>query len=252
MRAMILAAGLGTRLKPITNNIPKALVKVGNVTLLEICIKNLKVQGISDMIINVHHFAAQIKIFLAENNNFGINISISDETGKLLDTGGGLKKAAWFFDDSKPFLLHNVDVISNLNLKTLYNYHINSNVIATLAVRKRESGRYLLFNSENVLCGWKNVKTTKIISSAEVKLLEEFAFSGIHIIDPKIFSLMPNDKVFSIIDFYLNIMKSNNVNAYIDNKSLWIDIGKPESLKLAEENYDKFMRFNSDHDLSWS
>jgi NDP-sugar pyrophosphorylase family protein len=241
MRAMILAAGLGTRLKPITDSTPKALVKVGNTTLLEICIKNLKVQGTSDIIINVHHFAAQIKNFLAENNNFGVNISISDETKKLLDTGGGLKKAAWFFDDGKPFLLHNVDVISNLNLKTLYNFHINSSAIATLAVRKRKSGRHLLFNSENILCGWKNVKTNKLISAAEVKLLEEFAFSGIHIIDPEIFSFMPNDKVFSMIDFYLNIMKRNNINAYIDNESVWIDVGKPESLKLAEENYDKFL-----------
>ncbi len=241
MRAMILAAGLGTRLKPITNNIPKALVKVGNATLLEICIKNLKEQGISDIIINVHHFAAQIKIFLAKNNNFGANISISDETEKLLDTGGGLKKAAWFFDDDKPFLLHNVDVISNLNLKTIYDFHINSNAIATLAVRKRESGRYLLFNSENILCGWKNAKTNKIISSAEVKLLKEYAFSGIHIIDPKIFSLMPSDTVFSMIDLYLKVMKSNHVYGYIDKDSFWMDVGNPANLEIAEENYDKFM-----------
>ncbi|RKY94380.1 MAG: nucleotidyltransferase family protein, partial [Ignavibacteriae bacterium] len=193
-----------------------------------------------DIIINTHHFAAQIKNFLATNNNFGINISISDETKKLLDTGGGLKKASRFFDDGKPFLLHNVDVLSSLNLKTLCDLHIISNAITTLAVRKRESGRYLLFNSENILCGWKSVKTKKIISSAEVKLLTKFAFSGIHIIDPKIFSLMPNNEVFSMIDFYLNIMKSNNVKAYIDKDSFWIDVGNLKSLKLAEENYDKF------------
>lgn len=241
MRAMILAAGLGTRLIPITNNIPKALVKVGNTTLLEICIKNLKEQGISDIIINVYHFAEQIKIFLAKNNNFDVNISISDETEKLLDTGGGLKKTAWFFDDGKPFLLHNVDVISNLNLKTLYNFHINSNAIATLAVRERESSRYLLFNSENILCGWKNVKTNKTISYVDVKLLEEFAFSGIHIIDPKIFSLMPNDQVFSMIDLYLEVMKNNHTYGYIDNDTFWMDVGNPANLKIAEENYDKFM-----------
>jgi len=242
MRAMILAAGLGTRLKPITDSIPKALVKVGSTTLLEICIKKLKSQGISDIIINVHHFADQLKNFLAANNNFGISISISDESDKLLDTGGGLKKAARFFDDGKPFLLHNVDVISNLNLKVLYNFHINSNAIATLVVRKRESGRYLLFNSENILCGWKNVKTNQTISSVDVKLLEEYAFSGIHIIDPKIFSLMPNDEVFSMIDLYLNIMKSYTIQSYIDDDSFWMDVGNPNSLKLAEMNYDKFMR----------
>ena len=242
MRAMILAAGLGTRLKPITNNIPKALVKVGNVTLLEICIKNLKMQGIADIIINVHHFAEQIKYILAKNNNFGVNISISDEIEKLLDTGGGLKKAAWFFDDDKPFLLHNVDIISNLNLKTLYNLHINSNAMSTLAVRKRESGRYLLFNSDNILCGWKNLKTEETISSVDVKLLKEFAFSGIHIIDPKIFSLMPNEKVFSMIDLYLKVMKSNHIYGYIDKDSFWMDVGNPANLKIAGENIDKFMR----------
>lgn len=242
MRAMILAAGLGTRLKPITNNTPKALVKVGSSSLLEICIKNLKSQGISDIIINVHHFADQINNFIEANKNFGVNISISDESDRLLDTGGGLKKTAWFFDDGKPFLLYNVDVISNLNVKALYDSHENSNAIATLAVRKRESGRYLLFNSENILCGWKNVKTNKIISTAIAKMLKEFAFSGIHIIDPKIFSLMPDDGVFSMIDLYLNIMKDEIVNAYIDDESFWMDVGKPESLKIADENYEKFMR----------
>ena len=241
MRAMIFCAGLGTRLKPITDTIPKALVKAGNDTLLEICIKNLNSQGISDIIINVHHFADQIKKFLEENNNYGVNISISNESRKLLNTGGGLKNAAWFFDDGEPFLLHNVDVISNLNLKALYDFHINSKAIATLAVRDRESSRYLLFNSENILCGWKNVKTNEIVSFSNIESLKEFAFSGIHIIDPKIFALMPNDEIFSMIDFYLNIMKNNDVNAYIDNESFWMDVGNPESLKIAEENFDKFL-----------
>ncbi len=240
MRAMILAAGLGTRLKPITNKIPKALVKIGKSTLLENCIDNLKLQGISDIIINVHHFADQITIFLEKKNYFDINILISDEKGKLLDTGGGLKKSASFFDDSKPFLLHNVDVISNLNLETVYKQHINSNAIATLAVRERKSSRYLLFNSENTLCGWKNIKTNEVKCIADIKHLNQFAFSGIHIIDPKIFSLMPNEEVFSMIDLYLEIMMSEKINAFIDNDSFWIDVGNHKSLELAQEKISEF------------
>jgi len=241
MRAMILAAGLGTRLKPITNNIPKALVKISGTTLLEIGIKKLKTQGISDIIVNVHHFAEQIKKFLTVNYNFGINISISDETEKLLDTGGGLKKAIWFFDDGKPFLLHNVDVISNINLETLYSFHLNSNAIATLAVRERESSRYLLFNSENILRGWKNIRTNKIISSEDVKSLREYAFSGIHIIDPKIFPSMPDGDIFSMIDLYLKVMKSKNICSYVDKDSFWMDVGNLESLKNAEKNFNNIL-----------
>ena len=236
MRAMILAAGLGTRLQPLTDNLPKALVKIRDKTLLQIAINNLVRNGFDKIIINVHHFAEQVINFIGQNN-FGADISFSDERDKLLDTGGGLKKASYFFNDGKPFLLYNVDVISNLDLKTLYQANIKSNSIATLAVRKRESSRYLLFNSENILCGWKNTKTGELISSCNIDLLDEFAFSGIHIIDPKIFSLMPDDDVFSMIDLYLNIMRENKIIAHIDNDSFWLDVGKTESLKIAEENF---------------
>jgi NDP-sugar pyrophosphorylase family protein len=236
MRAMILAAGLGTRLQPLTDKLPKALVKIRDKTLLEIAINNLVRNGFDKIIINVHHFAEQVINFIGQNN-FGADITISDERDKLLDTGGGLKKASHFFNDGKPFLLYNVDIISNLNLKTLYQANIKSNSIATLAVRKRESGRYLLFNSENVLCGWENTKTGELISSCSIDLLDEFAFSGIHIINPRIFSLMPDDNVFSMIDFYLDIMRDNKIIAYIDKDSFWLDVGTTESLKIAEENF---------------
>jgi len=236
MRAMILAAGLGTRLQPLTDNLPKALVKIHDKTLLEIAINNLVRNGFDKIIINVHHFAEQVINFIRQNN-FGVDITISDERNKLLDTGGGLKKASWFFNDSKPFLLYNVDIISNLNLQTLYESNIKSNSIATLTVRKRESDRYLLFNSENILCGWKNTKTGELISSCNIDLLDEFAFSGIHIIDPEIFSLMPDADVFSMIDLYLDIMKDNKIVAHVNNDSFWLDVGKPESLKIAEENF---------------
>ncbi len=236
MRAMILAAGLGTRLQPLTDNMPKALVKIYDKTLLEIAINNLAKNGFDKIIINVHHFAEQVINFI-EQNNFSADITISDERDKLLDTGGGLKKASWFFNNSKPFLLYNVDIISNLNLQTLYKANMKSNSIATLTVRKRESSRYLLFNSENILCGWKNTKTGELISSCNIDLLDEFAFSGIHIIDPKIFSLMPDDDVFSIIDLYLDIMRDNKIVAHINNDSFWLDVGNTESLRIAEKNF---------------
>ena len=236
MRAMILAAGLGTRLQPLTENLPKALVKIRGKTLLEIAINNLVRNGFDEIIINVHHFAEQVINFIKQND-FGADITISNESDKLLDTGGGLKKASQFFKDGKPFLLYNVDIISDLNLQSVYQANIKSNFIAALTVRKRESSRYLLFNSENILCGWKNTTTGELISNRNIELLEEFAFSGIHIIDPKIFTLMPDDEVFSMIDLYLDIMRDNKIIAHIDNDSFWLDVGKTESLKIAEENY---------------
>ena len=242
MRAMILAAGLGTRLQPLTNNLPKALIKIREKTLLEIAIKTLVRNGFDKIIINVHHFAEKVISFI-EQNNFGADILISDERDKLLDTGGGLKKASRFFNDGKPFLLYNVDILSNLNLNNLYKVHLQSNSIATLIVRKRKSGRYLLFNSENILCGWKNTKTGELISACNKDLSNEFAFSGIHIIDPKIFSLMPKDDAFSMIDLYLDIMKENKIIASIDNNSFWLDAGKTENLKIAEENFHLISKY---------
>ena len=239
MRAMILAAGLGTRLQPLTNNIPKALIKIRDKTLLEIAIDNLLNNGFDKIIINVHHFAEKVIQFISQNF-YNADITISDESEKLLDTGGGLKKAAWFFDDKKPFLLYNVDIVSNLNLKTLYQFHLNSKAITTLAVRERNSDRYLLLNSDNKLCGWKNIKTKEVISYCNINNLNQFTFSGIHIIDPKIFTLMPDDDIFSMIDVYLNIMKENIISGYVDHDSFWMDVGKPESLKIAKENYNKY------------
>ena len=236
MRAMILAAGLGTRLQPLTENLPKALVKIRGKTLIEIAINNLVRNGFDEIIINVHHFAKQVINFIKQND-FNADITISNESDKLLDTGGGLKKASQFFKDGKPFLLYNVDIISDLNLQSVYQANIKSNSIAALSVRKRESSRYLLFNSKNILCGWKNTTTEELISNCNIELLEEFAFSGIQIIDPKIFTLMPDDEVFSMIDLYLHIMKDNKIIAHIDNDSFWLDVGKTESLKIAEENY---------------
>ena len=233
MKAMILAAGLGTRLKPLTDSIPKALIKIKGKTLLEIALNNLIKSGFNNIIINVHHHSGQIIQFL-NKNKFNADITISDETDKLLDTGGGLKKAKLFFDDNSPFLVYNVDIISNLDLNKLYAFHTETSAIATLVVRKRESGRYLLFNSKNILCGWRNAKSgeTKLIRSD--KLQYEFAFSGIQVLDPEILSLMPDDNVFSLIDLYLNVGSKHNISAFIDDESYWLDVGNPENLKAAE------------------
>jgi NDP-sugar pyrophosphorylase family protein len=233
MKAMILAAGLGTRLKPLTDSIPKALIKIKDKTLLGIAINNLIKNGFNNIIINVHHHSKRITQFI-EQNKFDAKITISDETDRLLDTGGGLKKTKWFFKDDSPFLVYNVDIISNIDLKKLYDFHTTSKVIGTLVVKKRESGRYLLFNSENILCGWRNAKSgeTKLIRSD--KLQHEFAFSGIQVLDPKIFSLMPDDNVFSLINLYLKVGSKNIIRAFIDDESYWLDVGKPENLKSAD------------------
>lgn len=227
MKAMILAAGLGTRLKPLTDKIPKALVSVDGKPLLEHVIQKLKSHGFDEIIINVHHFAEQAIDYLEEQNNFGIKIEISDEREKLLDTGGGVKKASWFFDDGKPFLVHNVDIISDTDLTALYRQHLYSETIATLSVRERKSSRYLLFDDKYVLCGWKN------ITSGETKLprlanssFKELAFSGIQILSPLILDLLPDKDVFSLIDLYLSIAANQKIMGMIDNSSHWIDAGK--------------------------
>ncbi|OGU54845.1 MAG: hypothetical protein A2V66_04545 [Ignavibacteria bacterium RBG_13_36_8] len=234
MKALILAAGLGTRLKPLTNNIPKALVELNNKTLLQITIDRLISFEITDIIINVHHFADQIIDYLKISNSLGVNISVSDERELLLDTGGGIKKAAWFFDDGNPFVVHNVDVISDLDLRNLYDFHVNSNSLATLSVKKRHSDRYLLCNAKDELCGWKNVKTGEvIISKQDEKELTEYAYSGIQVVDPKIFNYFPKENVFSVIGWYLELAKRHKIKICEDTNSFWLDIGKKENLAEA-------------------
>ncbi len=232
MQAMILAAGLGTRLKPITDDTPKALVKINDRTLLEITIRKLIENDFRKIIINVHHFADKIRDFL-DSNTFAADIIISDETDLLLDTGGGIKYAQRFFDDS-PVLVHNVDIISNLNLKEFYQYHISDDSIVSLCVSKRISSRYLLFNSNNILCGWQDVKKNEKIIIREEKNLNQLAFNGIHILNPQIIDLFPKEKVFSVINAYLKIAEIEDIHAFISNEIKWIDVGKIDSLEKAE------------------
>ncbi|HLN53740.1 MAG TPA: nucleotidyltransferase family protein [Lentimicrobium sp.] len=234
MKALILAAGLGTRLKPLTNSTPKALLKAGQFTLLEFAIKKVAFHGFTDITVNVHHFAEQILEYLSENRNFGFKINISDESDKLLDTGGALKKARPFLEGTEPFLVYNADIISSINLTLLFEYHLRYSWIATLAVRRRETTRYLLFDELMQLTEWQNKEKglRKIIKLTE-KPPQPFAFSGIHIIDPAIFSLLPDQQVFSIIDAYLEIAKKQPIRGFVDESPVFIDAGKPQNLKEA-------------------
>lgn len=238
MKAMIFAAGLGTRLKPLTDTMPKALVPVAGKPMLEHVINKLKNAGFDEIIINVHHFAEQIIDFLQANNNFGITIHISDETNKLLDTGGGIKKAAPFLNE--PCLIHNVDILSNTDLKALFDYHLKSGNDSTLLVSPRKTVRYLLFNEENRLCGWINkdslqTKPEGFIYQPDIQ--KEYAFSGIHVISPNLFQEM-DDKwtgKFSIMDFYLQTCKDMQIGGYAKEDLRLIDIGKPETLAQAAD-----------------
>ena len=238
MKAMIFAAGLGTRLKPLTDHMPKALVPVAGKPMLEHVIEKLKATGFDEIVINVHHFAQQIIDFLKANNNFGIKIWISDETEELLDTGGGIKKAAHFFDE--PFLVHNADILSNVDLKALYDYHLTSGNDATLLVSSRKTVRYLLFDDANRLCGWINKETLQTKPEGFVYQPEkqkEYAFGGIHIISPSLFNFMGNnwEGKFPIMDFYLQTCKKARLGAYLKEDLQLIDIGKLDTLAKAEE-----------------
>ena len=235
---MIFAAGLGTRLKPLTDHMPKALVPVAGKPMLEHVIGKLKSAGFDEIVINVHHFADQIIDFLKEKDNFGIRIWISDESEELLDTGGGIKKAAPYFDE--PFLVHNADILSNIDLKAMYNYHLTSSNDATLLVSPRKTVRYLLFDEGNRLQGWVNkdslqTKPEGFVYHPEVQ--KEYAFGGIHVISPTLFKYMGDGWTgkFSIMDFYLRTCHEAQLGGYVKEDLQLIDIGKPDTLAKAED-----------------
>jgi NDP-sugar pyrophosphorylase family protein len=231
MKAMILAAGLGTRLGPLTEKQPKALVEIQGKALLEMVLKRLAAHGFREIIINIHHFADQIKTYLATHRNFGLHIELSDESGQLLDTGGGIKKAAWFFADGQPFLVHNVDIFSNVNLAALYAAHRNSGAMATLCCTTRPSSRYFLFDAQHRLCGWQNVKTgVQKITVETSQPLTPMAFSGIQVIDPRLVALMPQSGAFSIVDAYLQLSPQVLIQCFAAPHADVIDAGKPETL----------------------
>ena len=234
MKAMLFAAGLGTRLKPFTDHCPKALVEVNNKTLLEHNIRYLQRFGIYEVIINVHHFAKMIEDVLYEHDGFGSNISISDERSELLETGGGLKKASPFFADEDSFVVMNVDVLTNLDLGKMITAHQDSHTTATLAVMKRESSRQLLFNNDMRLCGWVNNNTSEKRIVRQDPTLQPFAFSGIQVLSSVVLSDMPFDGKFSLIDLYLYLANNHVLKGYDHTGNIFIDVGKPESIEKAE------------------
>jgi len=231
---MILAAGLGTRLKPLTDNKPKALVEINGTPMLGLLIEKLKRLGFNSIVVNVHHFAQQVIDYIEQNNSFGIKITVSDEREQLLDTGGGLKYAKKFLPDNEPFLLHNVDIYSDVDLNDMYNYHISSGNMVTLAVKHRESSNYLYFDNNNLLCGWKSYKTGKEIISRPTESINELAFSGIHIISPEIFDYITEEGCFGIVPVYLRLSTKFKIGAYIHDRHKIIDLGKPEAIKEVE------------------
>ncbi len=241
MKAMILAAGLGTRLRPLTDTRPKALVEIAGRTLLEITLSRLRDFGIREVIINLHHLADMVLDYLKRNDNFGMHIEVSREE-VLLDTGGGLKKAAHFFlEDSSgletPFILHNVDVISTIDLARMVRCHTERQALATLAVQDRQTSRYLLFDERLQLCGrrsGRDQKTELVRSSQQVQAL---AFSGIHVVSPRLFERMSEEGVFSIITSYLHLAAhGENILAFRADEYYWRDLGRPHHVIQAEQD----------------
>ncbi|PVX49964.1 nucleotidyltransferase-like protein [Balneicella halophila] len=233
--AFIPAAGLGTRLYPLTKDKPKALVEIGGKPLLEHQLLKLKKLVVSEVVVNVHYFADQVIDFLKANDNFGLSIHISDERDKLLNTGGGLKKALTFLHNDLPVLMHNVDVFSDLSITELLNAHINKRALATLVVRKRETSRYLQFDADNHLCGWINTKTGEQKESRDAYKLFNYAFSGIQFLSPRILKKTEEQGAFSIIDLYLRLAVNEQITGFIDNDSQWMDLGKYEQIEEAEK-----------------
>jgi len=244
MKAFIFAAGLGTRLRPLTDSMPKALVEVGGMPAMQHAIENIKRAGIKDVVINVHHFPDMIREFLERNDNFGLNVKISDESDLLVDTGGGLYKALPLLGGDDPVLLHNADIVTDIPLADMMSEYSNSRPDALLLVSGRASSRRLLFDASGNMNGWQNVATGKT-KPAELSMegLKPLAFCGVHIIAPSMFSFLKeyagiHGPVFSITPFYIAACRRFNITAFVPGHPFkWHDIGRPESLKAARNEF---------------
>jgi N-acetyl-alpha-D-muramate 1-phosphate uridylyltransferase len=231
MKAMIFAAGLGTRLGRLTESIPKALVDINGKTALRLAVEKCASQGFDDIIVNIHHFPGMVEEEIGILRQEGFRIEVSDEREELLETGGGLYKARHFFDDS-PFLLYNVDIISNIDLAAFYRYHILKKGLATLAARHRQGNRFFLVDGEGLVRGWRNRATGEEILLKKATDLTEIGFSGMHIVEPAIFSFMKKG-VYSLTPLYLRLGRRHRIFAYIDDSGYWTDIGTIETLEFA-------------------
>ncbi len=240
MKAMIFAAGLGTRLKPFTLHHPKALVPIGGVPMLQRVIEKLRNAGVSELVVNVHHFAGQIESFLELNDNFGLDIHVSDERDMLLDTGGGILKAREWLDGKEPFIVHNADIYTDFDIKEMYDSHVASGADATLLTDCRDTSRYLLFDKDNRMRGWTNIKTGEVVPDGiSPENLSRYAFGGVHVLSPVIFDRLSDfssEPVFSIIPFYARNCGDLVIKTFMKpQSSTWIDVGKPEAVKAAEQ-----------------
>jgi MurNAc alpha-1-phosphate uridylyltransferase len=235
MQAMILAAGLGTRLKPVTDTKPKALVEVGGVPMLELTIRYLKKFGTKKIVINLHHFPEQIMTFLKEKDNFGLEIIFSDESGALLDTGGAIKKARPLLDPSSPFILMAVDILTDLDLNAMIAFHNANKPLVTIAVKDRPTSRSLLFNNKMLLEGWRNNQTGELKGLETERNSIALGFSVIHIIDPAIFKLIYEEGAFSIIDIYLRLMKQYSILGFRHDHNSWLEFGKIQNIRELEK-----------------
>ncbi len=239
LNAMLFAAGLGTRLKPLTNNKPKALVELNGKTFLEHAIVKLKSIGVTRIVINVHHFADLVEDFIRKND-FGVDIKISDEREQLLDTGGGLKKAESLFIPNVPILVYNVDIFSDIDLKELVCEHSKNEALITMAVRNRDCNRCLYFNENKQLTGWKNKQTGEIKQArADMAQSNPIAFTGIHMVSYQLFDKITETGTFSIIDLYLRLAETEKITAFTDHSKVWFDLGTPEQLKTATNALNK-------------
>jgi NDP-sugar pyrophosphorylase family protein len=244
MKALILAAGTGTRLRPVTDKIPKALIPIGGIPMLEIVIRRLVGAGFKSLVINIHHFSEQIREYVASKNNFGLDIDFSDESERLLDTGGAIRKAKPLFEGEDTILVHNVDILTNLNYQTLITAHLQSGALATLAVKDRPTTRNLLVDRQGRLCGWEYPdKHLRMCTHENVKRLSATAFSGVYVLSSEILEKLPDEEVFGFMPWILNLASSEEILTWDQSPAFWYEAGRPESIEKAS----KELTFDANH-----